>query len=161
MEAGQSLETVCRQRQCCWSAGFDGGPNCVFHYNYGFRNFKTKESTFATQWYELLRLNAPQSFAQSDIANLEVKVEKHTDQRLRIRIYPRRNFKNKMQRWEVPSGAEGENIFKPEYRVEYSDMPFAFRVIRNNTDQVMYVQKNYKSTNLKFFVDFIFSFFGT
>ena len=138
LKSGRNLESVCRQRQCCWSTGADfGGPTCVFHYNYGFRNYKTKESSFATQWYELLRLNSPDSFAKSDIANLEVKVEMHTDSRLRIRIYPRRNFKNKMQRWEVPSGAKGENIFKPEYKIEYTDMPFGFKVLRNKTNQVM------------------------
>ncbi|CAF0863003.1 unnamed protein product [Brachionus calyciflorus] len=139
LNSGQSLESACRQRKCCWSTGGDvGGPSCFFHYNYGFRNFKTKESSFATQWYELLRTNSPDSFARSDIANLEVKIEMHTDNRLRIRIYPRRNFKNKLQRWEIPSGAKGEHLFKPEYRIEYSDLPFSFKVIRNKTGQVIF-----------------------
>jgi hypothetical protein len=138
LATGVSLEQACRQRSCCWSASAEfGGPNCVFHYNYGFRNLKTKESSFYTQWYELTRMNAPSAFTRSDIANLEFKLEMHTDNRLRIRIFPRRNFKNKLQRWEVPSGVIGENIFKPDYRVEYSDLPFSFKVIRNSTNTVL------------------------
>lgn len=138
LAAGASLEQACRSRSCCWSPTPDqGGPNCVFHYNYGFRMYKTKESSFATQWYELLRMNSPNSFTRSDIANLEFKLEMHTDTRLRVRIFPRRNFKNKMQRWEVPSGVMGENLFKPEYRVEYSDLPFSFKIIRNSTNTTL------------------------
>lgn len=138
LNSGQNLESVCRQRKCCWSVGGEfSGPTCVFHYNYGFRNFKTKQWTFSHQWFELTRLNSPPSFAQSDILNLEVKVEMQTDQRLRIKILPRRNFKNLRHRWEVPSQAKGENIHKPLYRIEYTEFPFALRVIRNATNQVM------------------------
>lgn len=138
LSSGQNLELACQQRQCCWSAGAGlGGPNCVFHFNYGFRKLKTKQSNYPLQWFELARLNSPISFAQSDILNIEVKVEMQTDQRLRIKIFPRRNFKNLRHRWEVPSDAKGENIFKPLYRVEYTEVPFAVRVIRNSTNQVM------------------------
>lgn len=136
--SGKNLESVCQQRQCCWSVGAGlGGPNCVFHFNYGFRSLRTKQWNFPLQWFELARLNSPYSFAQSDILNIEVKVEMQTDQRLRIKIFPRRNFKNLRHRWEVPSEAKGETIFKPLYRVEYTEFPFGLRVIRNSTNQVM------------------------
>ncbi|RNA12390.1 maltase- intestinal-like [Brachionus plicatilis] len=139
LSSGQNLESVCQQRKCCWSLGAEfAGPNCVFHYNYGFRNFKTKQWSYSLQWFELSRLNSPASFAQSDIVYLEVKVEMQTDQRLRIKILPRRNFKNLRHRWEVPSEAKGENIQNPLYRIEYTEFPFGFQVIRNATDQVIF-----------------------
>jgi hypothetical protein len=62
----------------------------------------------------------------------------HTDNRLRIRIFPRRNFKNKIQRWEIPSGIKGENVFRPEYRVELSDYPFSIKVFRNSTNTCIF-----------------------
>ena len=90
-EKGANLETTCRTRMCCWSASVEmGGPNCAFHTNYGFRNAKTKENSFASQWYELTRLNSPNSYAKSDIANLEARIEMHTDSRLRIRVIYRK-----------------------------------------------------------------------
>ena len=71
MESGANMEATCKKRLCCWSASVDmGGPNCAFPTNYGFRNLKTKESTFASQWIELIRLNVPNSYAKSDISNL-------------------------------------------------------------------------------------------
>ena len=85
-EAGSNLETVCKNRGCCWSGSGDGGPSCSFAYNYGFRQFKTKENTFSSQWYELMRMNGPNSLAKSDIAYLETRIEMHTDNRLRIRV---------------------------------------------------------------------------
>lgn len=139
IKEGSNLEAVCRKRSCCWSTGPEGGgPSCTFHYNYGFRALYTKENYFASERFKLVRTNSPPSFARSDIANLEAKIEMHTDQRLRIKIFPRRNFKNKMQRWEIPTGIKSENLFKPDYRVEYSLFPFSIKVIRNNTGQVMY-----------------------
>ena len=87
MESGANMEATCKKRACCWSASVDlGGPNCAFPTNYGFRNLKTKESTFSSQWLELVRLNVPNSYAKSDISNLETRVEMHTDSRLRIRV---------------------------------------------------------------------------
>ena len=84
---GSSLESVCSRRKCCWSSNPEsGGPNCAYPANFGFRNYKIKENSHSTQWMELLRMNSPQSFAKSDIANLEVRVEMHTDNRLRIRV---------------------------------------------------------------------------
>jgi hypothetical protein len=87
MESGANMEATCKKRACCWSASVDlGGPNCAFPTNYGFRNLKTKESTFSSQWLELARLNVANSYAKSDISNLETRVEMHTDSRLRIRV---------------------------------------------------------------------------
>ena len=87
MESGANMEATCKKRLCCWSASVDlGGPNCAFPTNYGFRNLKTKESTFASEWLELIRLNVANSYAKSDISNLETRIEKHTDNRLRIRV---------------------------------------------------------------------------
>ena len=54
-----------------------------------------------------------------------------------MKIFPRRNFKNKLQRWEIPNGIHGENVYKPDYRVEINHSPFSFQVIRNSTNQVM------------------------
>lgn len=86
-DAGANLESTCKKRMCCWSAGVElGGPNCAFPTNYGFRNFKTKDNSFASKWYELVRLNSPNSYAKSDISNLETRIEMHTDNRLRIRV---------------------------------------------------------------------------
>ncbi len=82
-------------------------------------------------------MNTAESFAKSDIPNLEAKIEMQSDNRLRLRIFPRRNFKNKIQRWNVPSGIQNENVFQPNYRVEMSDMPFSLRVVRNGSNNVM------------------------
>jgi hypothetical protein len=85
--SGTNLESICSSRRCCWNMGGDpGAPACSFPYNFGYREYKNKESTFSTQWLELLRMNSPNSMAKSEIANLEVKVEMHTDNRLRIRV---------------------------------------------------------------------------
>lgn len=87
MMSSANLEDTCRSRACCWSSSPEqGGPNCAFPYNYGFRNFKVKEKTLSSQWIELLRMNSPQSFTRSDIANLETRIEMQTDDRLRIRV---------------------------------------------------------------------------
>jgi hypothetical protein len=85
-QKGEALESVCRERKCCWSGGGEG-PSCSFPYNFGFRNFKTKENAYASNWFELVRLNEPESLAKSDISNLETRIEMHTDDRLRIRVF--------------------------------------------------------------------------
>lgn len=137
-QQGGNLQNTCSKRGCCWSSSPElGGPNCAFPTNFGFRNFKTKEHTFSSQWLELLRMNSPDSLAKSDIANLEIKAEMQTDTRLRIKIFPRRNFKNKIQRWEVPTGIHQENVFKPNYKIEYSNLPFSFKVSRVGTNTTM------------------------
>ena len=85
--AQANLEAVCKARSCCWSPSPDGGGStCVFPHNFGFRNYKTKESSFSRYWFELLRLNSPESLARSDISNLEARVEMHSDSRLRLRV---------------------------------------------------------------------------
>lgn len=85
--SGANLESACRQRGCCWSVTPEGGgPNCAFHFNYGFKQKKVRESSQTEHWYELTRMEAPGSLARSDIANLEFKLEAHTDYRLRIRV---------------------------------------------------------------------------
>lgn len=87
MMSNANLESVCKTRQCCWSSSPEqGGPNCAFPYNYGFRSFKVREKTLSSNWIELIRLNSPMSFTRSDIANLETKIEMQTDDRLRIRV---------------------------------------------------------------------------
>jgi hypothetical protein len=60
---------------------------------------------------------------------------------IKIKIYPRRNFKNKLQRWEIPSGIRGENVFKPNYRIETTDLPYSIKIIRQSTNQTMYIKK--------------------
>ena len=86
--SGANLEAACRQRACCWSLTPEGGgPNCAFHFNYGFKQKKVRESSQSEHWYELTRMEAPGSLARSDIANLEFKLEAHTDYRLRIRVW--------------------------------------------------------------------------
>jgi hypothetical protein len=88
LNQGLNLESACSQRGCCWTSTPEaGGPSCAFHFNYGYRQFKTKESGAAGNWYELVRMEAPQSLARSDIANLEFKLEMHTDHRLRIKVH--------------------------------------------------------------------------
>jgi len=87
MQENSNLEATCKSRQCCWSSSPEqGGPNCAVPYNYGFRTFKLKEKTISSNWTELLRMNSPNSFARSDIANLEIKIEMQTDNRLRISV---------------------------------------------------------------------------
>jgi hypothetical protein len=86
MESGANLESTCRKRECCWTGSGDGGPSCVFPYNYGFQHFKTKENSMVSKWFELSRISQISSFSKSDIANLEVKIEMHTDQRLRVKV---------------------------------------------------------------------------
>ena len=84
-----NLEQVCKSRGCCWSGSPpSGGPNCAFPSNFGFRNYKVKENTNTRYWFELARLNSPESLAKSDISNLEARVEMHTDHRLRIKVSP-------------------------------------------------------------------------
>jgi hypothetical protein len=84
---GANLQGTCSSRGCCWSPSPEsGGPNCAFPSNFGFRNFKTKENSFSTQWIELLRMNSPNSLAKSDISTLEFKAEMQSDTRLRIKV---------------------------------------------------------------------------
>lgn len=97
-QVSSNFEAVCKQRGCCWSSSPEqGGPSCALPYNFGFRQLKYKENTHASQWLELVRMNSPSSFARSDISNLELRVDKHTDYRLRIRVRKinlfRKNFK--------------------------------------------------------------------
>jgi len=106
-------------------------------HNLGFRRIKTKAESYTNKWLDLFRMNSIPSFTKSDISNLEAKIEMQSDNRLRLRVFPRRNFKNKVQRWNVPSGIQNENVFQPNYRVEMSDMPFSLRVVRNSTNHVM------------------------
>lgn len=84
-QAGTNQESACRQRGCCWSPE-GGGSNCAFPFNYGFRQVKVKERSATGMWYELTRMEAPNSLARSDIANLEFKIEMQTDYRLRIKV---------------------------------------------------------------------------
>ena len=43
----RNLAMECRSRKCCWSdSPGNGGPNCAFPYNYGFRQTKIKENSF-------------------------------------------------------------------------------------------------------------------
>ena len=87
MQSNANMEASCKARACCWSSSPEqGGPNCAFPTNYGYRNFKVKEKTMSSDWIELLRMNAPVSFARSDISNLETRIEMQTDDRLRIRV---------------------------------------------------------------------------
>jgi hypothetical protein len=86
MESGTNLESTCRKRDCCWTGSSDGGPSCVFPYNYGFKHYKTKENSMLSKWFELTRISQVSSFSKSDIANLEVKIEMQTDQRLRVKV---------------------------------------------------------------------------
>ena len=87
MQSNSNMEATCRARACCWSSSPEqGGPNCAFPYNYGYRNFKVKEKTMSSDWIELLRMNSPASFARSDVSNLETRIEMQTDDRLRIRV---------------------------------------------------------------------------
>ncbi len=64
----------------------NGGPNCAFPYNLGFRKTKTKENSFTRKWFELQRTNCPDSYTKSDISNLETKIEMQTDNRMRLRV---------------------------------------------------------------------------
>ena len=87
MQSNANMEATCKARACCWSSSPEqGGPNCAFPYNYGYRNFKVKERTMSSDWIELLRMNGPASFARSDVSNLETRIEMQTDDRLRIRV---------------------------------------------------------------------------
>lgn len=84
---GRNLGTECRSRKCCWSdSPGNGGPNCAFPYNYGFRKTKVKGDSFTNKWMDLVRLNSPASFTKSDIVNLETKIEMQTDSRMRLRV---------------------------------------------------------------------------
>lgn len=84
---GKDFKTTCTSRKCCWNdSPISGGPNCVFPYNFGFRQAKSKENSFTKKWFELLRINAPDSYTKSDISNLETKIEMQTDNRLRLRV---------------------------------------------------------------------------
>lgn len=88
LAAGVSQESACRQRGCCWSATPEGGGlQCAFHVNYGFRQAKVKENSGHGSWFDLTRMEAPSSIARSDIANLEFRLEMHTDYRIRIKVH--------------------------------------------------------------------------
>ena len=81
------LRKVCIARKCCWNeAPINAGPNCMFPSNYGFKKSKSKYDTFTNKWFELLRINSPDSYTKSDISHLEAKIEMQTDSRMRLRV---------------------------------------------------------------------------
>jgi hypothetical protein len=137
LTSDQHSESTCTSRGCCWASNSYPAPSCVFPYNYGYSNAKWKSKSFSHKWADLLKFNTRNSFSSADITNLEAKIEYQTDERLHLKIYPRRNFRNKVQRWEIPSGIQSETIYQPLYDVQINEIPFSVKIIRKNTSKVM------------------------
>ena len=134
-------EERCLKRGCCWikaSVRLEiGAPQCYFPSN--FPGYKVVDSQLFENGYSYFINKKNSTFREKEILNLNVDLFYETDERLRVKIYDRNNA-----RYEVPldvdknKGKLGDGSNR-DYYVNVVDEPFAIKVYRKSTQQLLFV----------------------
>ncbi|XP_078486588.1 sucrase-isomaltase, intestinal [Ciona intestinalis] len=132
----KATQLRCLNRGCLWHAvSIPGVPPCYYPANYGaYKKDTAPMSTTAGEELYLERSELPEFF-EGSVQRLKVEVEEHSEYQLRIKIIDANN-----PRYEVPMTLGGVNPTKPSeplYEVIYQDQPFAFKVVRRSTREVI------------------------
>ncbi|XP_076803980.1 sucrase-isomaltase, intestinal-like [Clavelina lepadiformis] len=134
--AVSATENRCINRGCLWDpVNVPGVPWCYYPENYGaYKKDTAPSSTALGEELYLERLKKPVFFAD-EVQRLKVEVESQSEYQLRIKISD-----PNAKRYEVPlaiGGVNGERPAEPLYEVIYQDEPFAFKVVRRSTREVI------------------------
>uniref|UniRef100_H2ZBD9 alpha-glucosidase n=1 Tax=Ciona savignyi TaxID=51511 RepID=H2ZBD9_CIOSA len=141
----RATRTACLSRGCFFDeVSIPGVPPCYYPHNYGayYKDTApsdTTEGILKTYFYlygQLKYAHLPKpSFFNQPVQRLKVEVEEHSEYQLRIKISDAVN-----SRYEVPLTLSGKKHGKPSdalYEVIYQDNPFAFKVVRRATREVI------------------------
>uniref|UniRef100_H2ZBD5 alpha-glucosidase n=1 Tax=Ciona savignyi TaxID=51511 RepID=H2ZBD5_CIOSA len=132
----RATRTACLSRGCFFDeVSIPGVPPCYYPHNYG-AYYKDTAPSDTTEGVELYLEHLPKpSFFNQPVQRLKVEVEEHSEYQLRIKISDAVN-----SRYEVPLTLSGKKHGKPSdalYEVIYQDNPFAFKVVRRATREVI------------------------
>ncbi|KAL8574813.1 hypothetical protein ACOMHN_031920 [Nucella lapillus] len=135
-------ETRCEDRGCIWvDEDDDKKPKCTFPEKYGYVMASEPEAVANGVKVTLNRTNTPALFGMAPYENLTVLVEYHTDNRLRIKIFPpaEKRFEIPDEALNIPSPSQAANEKTRLYDVSFQSEPvFGVIVKRRATNATVF-----------------------
>ncbi|XP_020616218.1 maltase-glucoamylase, intestinal-like [Orbicella faveolata] len=130
-------QTLCEARGCTWEqSGTKGVPWCFFPKSYR-GGYKIEGDVRETQlgYQATLKRRSASTIYGQDIDEVTLDVEFQTNNRVRFKLYD-----SKTQRYEVPVPMPKamSKASDPTYTVEFKNDPFSLKILRKDTDAVLW-----------------------